>query len=52
MDLKNASLERNNSPAIELLVVQRLPVRFLFDTGQKLSRLRPAMPVEPSVWLR
>jgi hypothetical protein len=52
MDLKYASSERNSSPAFELLVVQRLPVRFLFDTGQKLSRLRSVMPVEPSLWLR
>jgi membrane fusion protein (multidrug efflux system) len=30
---------------------QRLPVPILFDPGQDLSRLRPGMSVEPTVWL-
>jgi membrane fusion protein (multidrug efflux system) len=33
-------------------VVQRLPVRIEFDPGQDLSRLRPGMSVEPTVWLK
>jgi hypothetical protein len=52
MDLKYAKSERKSSPAFEFLVVQRLPMRCLFGTDQEPLRRRPAMPVEPSVWLR
>jgi hypothetical protein len=29
-----------------------LPVRIIFNGGQDLSRLRPGMSVEPTVWLK
>jgi hypothetical protein len=50
MDLKYASSERDSFPAFELLVMQRPPVHIPVP-GQEFSRLRPAIPVEPSVWL-
>ena len=28
-----------------------IPVPIVFDAGQDLSRLRPGMSVEPTVWL-
>jgi membrane fusion protein (multidrug efflux system) len=31
---------------------ERIPVPIVFDPGQDLSRLRPGMSVEPTVWLK
>jgi membrane fusion protein, multidrug efflux system len=45
-------LPPENATGNYVKVVQRLPVRILFDPGQDLSRLRPGMSVEPSVWLK
>jgi membrane fusion protein (multidrug efflux system) len=45
-------LPPENATGNYVKVVQRLPVRILFDGGQDLSRLRPGMSVEPSVWLK
>ena len=50
MDLKYASTERNSSPAFELLVVQRL-LMHIPARSPEFSRLRSAMPVEPSLCL-
>jgi membrane fusion protein (multidrug efflux system) len=33
-------------------VVQRLPVKIVFDTGQDTQRLRPGMSVETKVWIK
>jgi membrane fusion protein (multidrug efflux system) len=43
-------LENTTGDYVE--VVPRLPVRIVFDQGQDLSRLRPGMPAEPTVWLK
>ena len=45
-------LPPENATGNYVKVVERLPVRILFDPGQDLSRLRPGMSVEPTVWLR
>ncbi len=45
-------LPPENATGNYVKVVQRLPVRILFDAGQDLSRLRPGMSVEPTVWLK
>ena len=45
-------LPPENAPGNYVKIVQRLPVRILFDSGQDLSQLRPGMSVEPEVWLR
>ena len=45
-------LPPENATGNYVKVVQRLPVRILFDPAQDLSRLRPGMSVEPTVWLR
>jgi membrane fusion protein, multidrug efflux system len=45
-------LPPENATGNYVKIVQRLPVRILFDGGQDLSRLRPGMSVEPTVWLR
>ncbi|HKD66533.1 MAG TPA: HlyD family secretion protein [Candidatus Binataceae bacterium] len=44
-------LPPENATGNYVKVVQRLPVRIVFDPGQNLSRLRPGMSVEPSIWL-
>ena len=44
-------LPPENATGNYVKVVQRLPVRILFDAGQDLSRLRPGMSVEPTVWM-
>jgi multidrug resistance efflux pump len=33
-------------------VVQRVPVKIVFDPGQDLSRLRPGMSVETTVFTK
>jgi membrane fusion protein (multidrug efflux system) len=45
-------LPPENATGNYVKIVQRLPVRILFDRGQDLSQLRPGMSVEPKVWLR
>jgi membrane fusion protein (multidrug efflux system) len=45
-------LPPENATGNYVKIVQRLPVRILFDRGQDLSSLRPGMSVEPTVWLR
>jgi membrane fusion protein (multidrug efflux system) len=45
-------LPPENATGNYVKIVQRLPVRILFDHGQDLSLLRPGMSVEPKVWLR
>jgi membrane fusion protein (multidrug efflux system) len=45
-------LPPENATGNYVKIVQRLPVRILFDGGQDLSSLRPGMSVEPTVWLR
>jgi membrane fusion protein, multidrug efflux system len=45
-------LPPENATGNYVKIVQRLPVRILFDNGQDLSQLRPGMSVEPEVWLR
>jgi len=45
-------LPPENATGNYVKIVQRLPVRILFDRGQDLSQLRPGMSVEPEVWLR
>jgi membrane fusion protein (multidrug efflux system) len=45
-------LPPENATGNYVKIVQRLPVRILFDRGQDLSQLRPGMSVEPMVWLR
>jgi membrane fusion protein (multidrug efflux system) len=45
-------LPPENATGNYVKVVQRLPVRILFDPGQDLTRLRPGMSVEPTVWLQ
>jgi membrane fusion protein, multidrug efflux system len=45
-------LPPENATGNYVKIVQRLPVRILFDGGQDLSQLRPGMSVEPEVWLR
>jgi membrane fusion protein (multidrug efflux system) len=45
-------LPPENATGNYVKVVQRLPVRIIFDSGQDLSKLRPGMSVEPSVWLK
>jgi membrane fusion protein (multidrug efflux system) len=45
-------LPPENATGNYVKIVQRLPVRILFDHGQDLSPLRPGMSVEPKVWLR
>ncbi len=45
-------LPPENATGNYVKVVQRLPVRILFDAGQDISRLRPGMSVEPTVWLK
>jgi membrane fusion protein, multidrug efflux system len=45
-------LPPENATGNYVKIVQRLPVRILFDGGQGLSSLRPGMSVEPTVWLR
>jgi membrane fusion protein (multidrug efflux system) len=47
-----ALLPPENATGNYVKVVQRLPVRIKFDPGQDLSRLRPGMSVEPTVWLK
>jgi membrane fusion protein (multidrug efflux system) len=47
-----ALLPPENATGNYVKVVQRLPVRIKFDAGQDLSRLRPGMSVEPTVWLK
>jgi membrane fusion protein (multidrug efflux system) len=45
-------LPPENATGNYVKIVQRLPVRILFDGRQDLSQLRPGMSVEPKVWLR
>jgi membrane fusion protein (multidrug efflux system) len=45
-------LPPENATGNYVKIVQRLPVRILFESGQDLSQLRPGMSVEPEVWLR
>jgi membrane fusion protein (multidrug efflux system) len=45
-------LPPENATGNYVKIVQRLPVRITFDTGQDLRLLRPGMSVEPTVWLR
>jgi membrane fusion protein (multidrug efflux system) len=45
-------LPPENATGNYVKIVQRLPVRILFDSGQDPSQLRPGMSVEPEVWLR
>jgi membrane fusion protein, multidrug efflux system len=45
-------LPPENATGNYVKVVQRLPVRIIFNGGQDLSRLRPGMSVEPTVWLK
>lgn len=46
-------LPPENATGNYIKVVQRLPVRIRFKSGQKNEeRLRPGMSVEPQVWLQ
>ena len=45
-------LPPENATGNYVKIVQRLPVRIIFDRGQDLAHLRPGMSVEPKVWLR
>ena len=45
-------LPPENATGNYVKIVQRLPVRIIFDRGQDLTQLRPGMSVEPKVWLR
>lgn len=46
-------LPPENATGNYVKVVQRIPVKIVFDSGQdKEHRLRPGMSVEPKVWIR
>jgi membrane fusion protein (multidrug efflux system) len=45
-------LPPENATGNYVKIVQRLPVRIVFDRGQDLTQLRRGMSVEPKVWLR
>ncbi|HUY20205.1 MAG TPA: HlyD family secretion protein [Candidatus Binataceae bacterium] len=50
---KYSLLPPENATGNYVKIVQRLPVRIIFDTGQPgIERLRPGMSVEPTVWIR
>ena len=45
-------LPANNASGNFVKVVQRVPVKIVFEPGQDLSRLRPGLSVEPTIYTR
>ncbi len=45
-------LPPENATGNYVKVVQRLPVKLVFDSGQDTTRLRPGMSVETKVWIK